>query len=102
VDYDWPGNVRELDHELQRLFHSCPAGEAIEFGMLAEAMRSPRTRPALDHDSLELARHVDALEERLIQEALRRAEGNRSEAARSLGISRNGLALKVTRLGLGG
>jgi transcriptional regulator with PAS, ATPase and Fis domain len=103
MDYDWPGNVRELDHELQRLFHSCPAGEAIEHGMLAEAMRWPRPRPfALDQDSLEMSGHVDALEERLIQEALRRSDGNRSEAAKSLGISRNGLALKMTRLGLGG
>jgi transcriptional regulator with AAA-type ATPase domain len=102
MDYDWPGNVRELDHELQRLFHACPAGEAIEFGMLAEGMRLPRPRAGLPEDgSLELHRHVDALEERLIQEALRRAGGNRSEAAKTLGISRNGLALKMTRLGLG-
>ena len=102
MDYDWPGNVRELDHELQRLFHACPAGEAIEFGMLSEAMRGPRPRAASpEPDSLELHRHVDALEDRLIQEALRRAGGNRSEAAKTLGISRNGLALKMTRLGLG-
>ena len=45
VDHDWPGNVRELEHELQRLFHACPAGEAIEFGMLAEAIRAPGPGP---------------------------------------------------------
>jgi DNA-binding NtrC family response regulator len=53
-------------------------------------------------DSLELQRHVDALEERLIKEALTRTGGNRTEAARLLGVSRNGLALKMTRLGLDG
>ena len=101
VDHDWPGNVRELEHELQRLFHACPAGEAIEFGMLPEAIRAPRPpAPLSADDTLELQRHVDALENRLIGEALARTQGNRTEAARLLAISRNGLALKMARLGL--
>jgi transcriptional regulator with AAA-type ATPase domain len=101
VDHDWPGNVRELEHELQRLFHACPAGEAIEFGMLPETIRAPRPRAAMAaDDSLELQAHVDALENRLIAEALARTQGNRTEAAKLLGISRNGLALKMARLGL--
>jgi len=44
---------------------------------------------------------VAALERRLIQQALERAAGNRSQAARLLGISRNGLAIKMERLGVG-
>ena len=101
VDHDWPGNVRELEHELQRLYHACPAGEAIEFGMLPEAIRAPRRpAPLSADDTLELQRHVDALESRLIGEALARTQGNRTEAARLLAISRNGLALKMARLGL--
>jgi transcriptional regulator with AAA-type ATPase domain len=102
VDHDWPGNVRELEHELQRLFHACPAGEAIEFGMLPEAIRAPKAPARVSADeTLELQRHVDALENRLIAEALARTHGNRTEAARLLAISRNGLALKMARLGLG-
>jgi len=102
VDHDWPGNVRELEHELQRLFHGCPAGEAIEFGMLPEAIRAPKAPAGVSADeTLELQRHVDALENRLIAEALARTQGNRTEAARLLAISRNGLALKMARLGLG-
>ncbi len=102
VDYDWPGNVRELVHEMHRLFHGCPAGEAVEFGMLRDDIRAgPRAaRRAPDGGSLELQPQVDALEGRLIQEALARSGGNRTEAAKLLGISRNGLALKITRLGL--
>ena len=101
VDHDWPGNVRELVHELQRLLHACPPGEAIEFGMLRDEIRAPRPRPAgAPAESLEIQRHVDAVEERLIAEALARTEGNRTEAARLLGISRNGLAMKMARLGL--
>ena len=71
--------------------------------MLRDEIRAPRPRrEATAADSLELQRHVDALEERLIKEALARTGGNRTEAARLLRISRNGLALKMTRLGLDG
>jgi transcriptional regulator with GAF, ATPase, and Fis domain len=44
---------------------------------------------------------VDVLERRLIARALARADGSRAGAARLLGVSRNGLALKMERLGLG-
>jgi two-component system response regulator AtoC len=50
--------------------------------------------------TLDLEKNVDALERRLIREALEKAGGNRSQAARLLGISRNGLAIKLERLGL--
>jgi transcriptional regulator with PAS, ATPase and Fis domain len=100
VDHEWPGNVRELVHELQRLFHACPPGEAIEYGMLSEAIRAPRPRTGAHADTLDLQQHVDEVEGRLIAEALARTNGNRTEAARLLGISRNGLALKMARLGL--
>ena len=63
------------------------------------ARRGPPPRPSAD-GTLELQRHVDALENRLIAEALARTQGNRTEAARLLAISRNGLALKMARLGL--
>jgi DNA-binding NtrC family response regulator len=51
-------------------------------------------------EPLALEHHVDALERRLIANALARTNGNRSQAARMLGISRNGLAIKIGRLGL--
>jgi two-component system NtrC family response regulator len=44
---------------------------------------------------------VAELERSLIQEALRQSGGNRTQAARLLGISRNGLAIKMERLGIG-
>jgi two-component system NtrC family response regulator len=45
---------------------------------------------------------VALVETRLIREALARAGGNRTQAAKLLGISRNGLAIKIDRLGLTG
>jgi DNA-binding NtrC family response regulator len=55
----------------------------------------------LDHASdLDLDAATAALERKLIAAALARTKGNRSRAAKLLGISRNGLALKMDRLGL--
>ncbi len=102
-EYPWPGNVRELEHEMRRVVHICPDGQAIESSMLGERISSPAANdapPDVDGASLSLETHLQRLEDRLIREALRRTEGNRSEAARLLGISRNGLALKMDRLGI--
>ena len=51
-------------------------------------------------EQLGLQPAIDRLERRLIARALERAAGNRSQAARLLGISRNGLAEKMERLGI--
>jgi DNA-binding NtrC family response regulator len=103
TEYAWPGNVRELQHEIRRLVYLCPAGEAIDSSMLSEHIAAaPAGRPPDGPPSLQLEPNVDALERRLISEALARAGGNRTQAARLLGLSRNGLANKMERLGIHG
>jgi DNA-binding NtrC family response regulator len=101
VAYGWPGNVRELQHEVHRLVALCPPGEAIDSTMISPHILGvgpdQGTGPA---DTLDLEKNVDALERRLISQALAQARGNRTRAARLLGISRNGLAIKMERLGL--
>ena len=102
TDYDWPGNVRELEHEVRRLVHLCPGGQAIDSTMISPHVvavpREGSARSALE--TLELAPNVSALERRVIREALDKAGGNRTQAAKLLGISRNGLAIKMEKLGL--
>jgi len=105
VDYAWPGNIRELEHEVRRLAYLCPDGEAIDSTMLSEQIllspgASDSGEPRLDETSLGLEPHLKRLEGRLIRQALDRAGGNRTQAAKLLGISRNGLAIKIERLGL--
>jgi transcriptional regulator with PAS, ATPase and Fis domain len=102
VDYPWPGNVRELEHEARRLVSLCPDGQPLESGMLSPQILAPPAAAAGEEAplGLSLEANVERLERRLIREALERARGNRSEAARLLGVSRNGLALKMTRLGI--
>jgi transcriptional regulator with PAS, ATPase and Fis domain len=101
-EYTWPGNVRELEHEVRRLVYLCPDGQAIDSTLIApnivEGRRVAGAEPSLD--TLELAAHVKAVERRLIQQALEKAGGNQTQAAKLLGISRNGLAIKIEQLGL--
>jgi len=113
VAYAWPGNVRELDNEVRRLVQRCPAGSAIDSSMLSAANQHAGPAAAAvaaaaeaqedagdDDQALDLAAAIERLERRLIGRALERTAGNRSRAAKLLGISRNGLAEKMERLGI--
>lgn len=104
VSYPWPGNVRELQNELRRLAHLSTEGAVIDADALSPGIRVPRRdglKPGLSpRESVELAPRIAELERTLIEEALRRTLGNRSRAARLLGISRNTLADKIKRLGV--
>ena len=106
--YAWPGNVRELEHEVRRLVYVCPDGHSIDEAMLSPrilappGLEAPRAVPEPSANGpLDLDRRVAELDRRLIEEALKRAHGNRTQAARLLGISRNGLAIKMERFQAG-
>ena len=98
----WPGNVRQLQRELSRLVTSCPAGHTIESNMISPAVLSETAGDDAETDSsdLDLKRQLAVVEKRLIERALERAQGNHSEAARLLGVTRNGLTMKIKRLGI--
>jgi transcriptional regulator with AAA-type ATPase domain/pSer/pThr/pTyr-binding forkhead associated (FHA) protein len=100
--HDYPGNLPELENIVRRLVFLCPAGQPIGQSMLPEEVRlSKITGPRPEATSeLNLEKLVSECERAAIREALRRSEGNKSEAARQLGLSRNGLAMKIARLGL--
>jgi transcriptional regulator with PAS, ATPase and Fis domain len=101
ADYAWPGNVRELEHEVRRIAYLCRDGQAADARVLSERIILSRQGEAdAPPSSLRLDDNVDHLERHLIRAALLRAGGKRSTSARLLGISRNGLAMKMKRLGL--
>ncbi len=102
--YEWPGNVRELLHVLRRAAAMC-GGEIIDTPDLPPSVRAqPRGREpeATPLERLSLKEAVAALERRMIADALERAGGNRSEAARQLGIARAQLYLKMEEYGIRG
>jgi transcriptional regulator with AAA-type ATPase domain len=87
---DWPGNVRELLRTIEDavLLHGEGTLHAEHFAPPAPRVEAARS----------LHEKVEALYRDEVEEKLRQAGGNRSEAARLLGISRNGLAKILERL----
>lgn len=103
LSYDYPGNLAELENIARHLVYMAPAGRPVDVNLLPEKVRngslSATTRVDTASD-LELERLVSGAEQAAIREALRRTNGNKSQAARLLGLSRNGLAIKMERYGL--
>jgi DNA-binding NtrC family response regulator len=102
--YAWPGNVRELRNAIARAI-ALSEGDLIEavhlgLGVAREAPQAAHA-PGADID-LEgpLERAVQQLESFMLRRALEAAGGNRSEAARRLGLSRQQLYRKLAQYGL--
>ena len=100
--HDWPGNVRELENEMRRLVVLSP--ERVELSSLSATVLeggSPEPpRPLIVEGDLRAT--VAAFERDAIEGALREAGGNKSQAARALGISRFALQRKLEKFGLEG
>ncbi len=92
--WPWPGNVRELENAIERMVALSPDGE-LDQSLLPEA-RETEAGPR----GLTLKQRVEAYERGLIVEGLKASRGNRSEAARALGISRVTLHDKLRKYGL--
>lgn len=93
--HEWPGNVRELQNVLAALAVAAPLHGEVGPELLPAAIRraAEQSRPTLTE-----ARR--AFDRAFVHDALTRAGGRRSPAARELGVSRQGLAKLVVRLGL--
>ncbi len=99
--YAWPGNIRELDNLVRRVVYACPDGQAIESTHLpAELERTVSSEPAVELGTRTLGEHLEAEERRWIRQALEASRGNQTQAAKLLGVSRNGFAYRLKRLGM--
>jgi DNA-binding NtrC family response regulator len=92
--YEWPGNVRELSHVLERAV-IVSDGEEVAAEDLPAPLRASATATARGRRRPTLAE----VEAEYIAETLRAAGGNKSEAARLLGISRKSLYERLAREG---
>jgi transcriptional regulator with AAA-type ATPase domain/pSer/pThr/pTyr-binding forkhead associated (FHA) protein len=103
LSYDYPGNLAELETIARQLVYMAPVGRPVDVSLLPERVRNGPLAATSRVDAasdLELDRLVSGTEQVAIREALRRTNGNKSQAARLLGLSRNGLAIKMERYGI--
>ena len=99
--FGWPGNVRQLRNEVQRAVAMATAGGVITPDLLSPAFGvAPGPTSRGKARNVTLSEAVDRLEREMIQGALQRSAGNISQTARSLGLTRRGLYLKMERLGV--
>ena len=92
MHYSWPGNVRELEHTLERAVLMCRGSEIQRADLGLDPLRFPTQN--LEDLSLE---SVEAI---LIRKALQRFQGNVSQAAETLGLSRGALYRRMEKYGL--
>ena len=101
----WPGNIRQLRNEVMRLAACSPRDliteEEMWMGLPAPMVAEPpaSSRP-LQPQSLKKA--IAELERRMIREALETTKNNQQQAARALGLSRQGLINKMKRYAIAG
>jgi DNA-binding NtrC family response regulator len=100
LSHSWPGNVRELENVIERSLLL-----AAENPLSAADIRidlAPNKSAMKDTSMfLPAGMTLDEYEQSILKEALRRSSGNKSQAARLLGITRNALRYRLSQMGLG-
>jgi DNA-binding NtrC family response regulator len=91
-EYSWPGNIRQLQHMMERLTILAPGGR-IDDGAVRQSIDQMDSR---DHTSDSLA----DTEAEQIRRVMAATNGNKSRAAKVLGIERKTLYRKLERMGL--
>jgi DNA-binding NtrC family response regulator len=100
MSYHWPGNVRELENVVERSV-LLAQGPRVEEGDVKIDMAPRRSAAVAGGDHfLPEGMTLDQYEQSVIREALKRANGNKSQAARLLGLTRNALRYRLAQMGI--
>jgi DNA-binding NtrC family response regulator len=95
LDFHWPGNVRELENVIERAV-ALSLGTVLDQADIRLDAAPLKPGTALLPEGWTL----DKWEEEVIREALQRANGNKSQAARLLGLSRNAFRYRLSTMGV--
>jgi DNA-binding NtrC family response regulator len=109
MEFHWPGNVRELENIIERAV-ALSAGDRLDVADIRLDL-SPTKLGGADIASFAMSggdkapfppsgMTLEQFDDEMIKEAVRRANGNKSQAARLLGISRNALRYRLAKLGV--
>jgi transcriptional regulator with PAS, ATPase and Fis domain len=99
--YGWPGNVRELENEMLRALMLTPSGQLITPRALSPKLveiLEPVAHGARPDETLKEA--LDRIESWMLRRALANNGGRKTQTARKLGLTREGLYKKLKRLGI--
>ena len=98
-EYDWPGNVRELENVVERLVVLCENGQVglsdLPPNICGFVSEKKIPQPTLVNKELDFRLALRQFEQRLIDEAMRLADGNKALAARMLKLKRTTLVAKL-------
>ena len=97
TEFHWPGNVRELENVIERGV-TLSTGTSLDVADIQ--LDIPSARSAGTSFTLPPNMTLEQWEEEAIREALRQANGNKSQAARTLGLSRNALRYRLSQMGV--
>ncbi|MGA7220121.1 MAG: sigma-54 dependent transcriptional regulator [Candidatus Sulfotelmatobacter sp.] len=98
ANYHWPGNVRELQNIIERAC-ALAKGDVLEAGDIHLDSRPLKVSNG-GNNFLPDGMTLERWEDEMIRESLRRANGNKSQAARLLGLSRNALRYRLSKIGI--
>jgi DNA-binding NtrC family response regulator len=97
----WPGNVRELQNVTERATALAQGGELQPGDIQLDTPRNRNASASTGSDRfLPEGMTLDQWEDEMIRESLKRAGGNKSQAARLLGLSRNALRYRLSKIGI--
>ncbi len=100
LKYNYPGNVRELENAIEAAV-VLTRGEALDIESLPLHFRSDYAQIP-DGEGQSLVEKLEAIEKKMVFEGLKRAGGNKSQAARELGISEKNIRDRLKRWGYKG
>ncbi|MBV8708317.1 MAG: sigma-54-dependent Fis family transcriptional regulator, partial [Acidobacteriaceae bacterium] len=100
LDHSWPGNVRELENTIERSLVLASHEVLQPSDVRIEAPRHASLAASQQAPLLPEGETLEHWEQMMIREALRRANGNKSQAARMLGLTRNALRYRLSQMGL--
>jgi transcriptional regulator with PAS, ATPase and Fis domain len=94
--YNWPGNVRELQHAIERAVIMCNSQvlNPEDFFFSASTSRVEETQVTLEDY------HLEEVEKILIRKVLKKHDGNITQAANELGLTRSSLYRRLEKYGL--
>ncbi len=100
MEFNWPGNVRELENVLERSIVLAEGPELSASDIRLDMAPAARLHAMASNSFLPDGITLDQYEQQLIKEALKRANGNKSQAARLLGLTRNAFRYRLDQMGM--